>query len=74
MVMAVHSGDGFSMAKSRKVIDLKHGNCQGWCGWCSDVNRLSHGVSLWKHIQHGWTTFKIYLIQGRVWHNGLFLA
>ena len=74
MVMAVHGGDGFSMAKSRKVIDLKHGNCQGWCGWCSDVKRGSHGVSLWKHIQHGWTTFKIYLIRGRVRHKGLFLA
>jgi len=48
MVMAMHGGNRLSLIKS---INMKYGSARG--GWCLDVGKVPHGVSLWKRIHHG---------------------
>ncbi|KAG2724060.1 hypothetical protein I3760_01G000400 [Carya illinoinensis] len=37
------------------VIESKYGD--SWGGWSTKEVREAHGVSLWKHIRHGWEFF-----------------
>ena len=68
--MAMHGGNSLPLMKS---INMKYGSAQG--GWCLDVGKVPHGVSLWKRIHHGQTTFARYVrldvgggIRVRFWH------
>ena len=43
----------------RRVIRAKYGAEEG--DWCSNSVLSSYGVSLWKTISSGWSTFSCYI-------------